>query len=137
PHDGEDDGRTGHGGPAEAARHRRSARILPCECSTHSSTFGRNGSIARTRRARANGSPPRSRMATYLATVFSSTPASCAAEWAQRVKSNASRISTISLPDLVTVSPDRVGSLISNQELTRPERLPRSSTTVGRFPKTR
>jgi len=86
-----------------------SPRIRPCDASTHSSTFGRNGSIERTRRGRANGSPPASRIATYRATVFSSTPASCAAECAQRVRSYASKISITSLSDLVTVPPDRTG----------------------------
>jgi len=49
----------------------------------------------------ASGSPPASRTATYCATVFASHPASCAADQAVPVRSNASNISMISLPDLV------------------------------------
>src|SRR5207249_3474744 len=42
---------------------------------------------------------PASRLATYRRTVLGSTPANAAAEWAQPVASNASRISMISLSD--------------------------------------
>src|SRR5215831_16941347 len=78
-----------------------SARILPLLRSTSSSIFGMNPAISRGRAARASGSPPASRTATYLATVFASHPVSCAADQAVPVRSNASKISTISLPDLV------------------------------------
>src|SRR5439155_10808355 len=85
-----------------------SARMRPFDWSTSSSTFGRNASISFGRGARVNGSPPpASRRATYRLTVFGSHPASCPAEWAHRVRSYASRISMISLSDLVTVSPVR------------------------------
>ena len=60
-----------------------------------------NPSISRGRTARASGSPPASRTATYRATVFASHPVSCAADQAVPVRSNASKISMISLPDLV------------------------------------
>jgi len=55
--------------------------------------------------------PPRPRhlrnrlIATYLATVFASTPVSAAAQCARRVRSKASKISTISLSCLVTKIP--------------------------------
>src|SRR5262245_44034363 len=60
-----------------------------------------NTSISRGRAALASGSPPASRIAAYLATVFASHPVSCAADQAVPVRPNASKISTISLPDLV------------------------------------
>jgi hypothetical protein len=85
-----------------------SARIFPFDASTSSSTFGKNASISfgHTRAARMKGSPPQaSRNATYRCTVFASHPHSCAAEWAQPVRSYDSKISMISLSDLVTVSP--------------------------------
>jgi hypothetical protein len=44
-------------------------------------------------------------MSTYRATVFGSTPVSSAAAWAQWVRSNASRISMMCLPDLVIGPP--------------------------------
>jgi hypothetical protein len=68
-----------------------------------------NPSIILGRAARASGSPPASRIAAYRATVFASHPASCAADQAVPVRSNASKISMISLPDLVTVPPDSDG----------------------------
>ena len=69
--------------------------------STSSSIFGMNASISRGRTARASGSPPASRTVTYRATVLASHPVSCAADHAVPVRSNASKISMISLPDLV------------------------------------
>ena len=78
-----------------------SARILPLLRSTSSSIFGMNASISLGRAARASRPPPASRISTYRDTVFASHPASCAADQAVPVRSNASRISTISLPDLV------------------------------------
>lgn len=82
-----------------------SARILPCDASTSSSTFGKNTSINLGRTAATSGSAPPSRNFTYRATVFGSQPANCPADHTHRVRSYASKISTISLPDLVTVSP--------------------------------
>src|SRR3954451_8659853 len=53
--------------------------------------------------------------------VFSSTPTNCAAECAQRVRSNASKISTISLSDLVT-DPLGSGQLLDQQSAANPDR---------------
>ncbi len=53
------------------------------------------------------GQPQPRANATYRATVLRSAPVSRAAEYAQPLRSNASRISMISLPDLVTVPPGR------------------------------
>jgi hypothetical protein len=83
-----------------------SARILPLLRSTSSSTLAANSSMLRGRRGRAAGSAPAS-PTTYRAAVLRSLPASCAAECAQPVRSDASRISMASLPDLVTVPPGR------------------------------
>ncbi|MFV0460540.1 MAG: hypothetical protein ACK5MT_17430 [Actinomycetales bacterium] len=46
-----------------------SARILPWDFSTHSSTLARNGSIVLTRRTGSTGTMPASRAATYRCTV--------------------------------------------------------------------
>src|SRR6201988_2009251 len=59
-----------------------------------------NPSISRGLLVFPSGSPPASRTATYLATVFASHPVSCAADTAVPVRSYASKISLISLPDL-------------------------------------
>ena len=55
-----------------------SARILPFDCSTHSSIFGRNSSTNRGRHVR-GGAPPASRSATSRATVWCEHPARSAA----------------------------------------------------------
>jgi hypothetical protein len=97
-----------------------SARILPFDASTSSSTFGMNASISFGRGAARTSSgspPPASRNATYRRTVFASHPASCAAECGHLVRSYDSKISMISLADLVTVS-GPVGCKVSNQQPT-------------------
>jgi hypothetical protein len=67
--------------------------------------------LYRARCVRRGGAPDLARLARRQAkqahTVLRSVPASCAAECAQPVTSYASRISMISLPDLVTVPPGR------------------------------
>ena len=97
-----------------------SARTLPPERSTSSSILSRYRSTSIGRRTGACGSAPVSRARTYRATVLGSQAARSAAEWGQRVRSKASRISMISLSDFCTVPPVRAMAWVSEHRKGRP-----------------
>src|SRR5664279_1651754 len=81
-----------------------SARILPFDVSTHSSTFGRYSSINLGRHVRGRA-PPASRSATTRATVWWEHPARSAVARNEPVKSNDSNISMDSSADFTVVPP--------------------------------
>jgi hypothetical protein len=120
----------GIGAMAEGGRScTTSARTDPCDLSTRSSTFARNGSINCSRRPDPVTGRPASRAAMYERTVLGSTPASRAAEGAHPVASNASKLFMISLSDFLLHSPSGRCRQRGDQ---RPRSQPPEGSLVGR-----